>query len=213
MTTDNTLTLTNTGSEALSDLFVIRLRDGIGEFVHVDKLDPNGASTVDLRKEQPASEVIAALEKEITVALTEQGLYPREATAMVNTWKDSWFEEDGTRVLYLLSREWTDRTLPMQLSPQPKELTRVMVGRAELIPPSTQELLCQSLKAASEGDEKAQALAIAELKRLGRFGGAAMGLVPDFKSKVAGGALLSLINQQRLAQAAPELQNAVVKSN
>jgi len=47
----------------------------------------------------------------MAAALVSEGLYQREAQAMVNTWRDSWFEEDGLRVLYTLPREWTDRTL------------------------------------------------------------------------------------------------------
>ena len=47
------------------------------------------------------------------MALTTTGLYPREASAMADAWKDSWFKEQGVRVLYVLPRAWTDRTLPM----------------------------------------------------------------------------------------------------
>jgi len=213
MTSDDKLSLTNQGAEALSDLFVIRLREGKGWFTHVEKLNPNDSRAAELGTDRSQTEVLPELEKKMVTALTEQGLYPREATAMVNTWKDSWFAEDGVRVLYVLPRAWTERTLPIQLSPQPQELTRVMVGRAEVITPNAQELLCKSLKAASKGDERAREIAVSELKRLGRFAGAAMGLVPDFESKVTGGALLTLINQQKLAQAASGLQNAVVKSN
>jgi hypothetical protein len=32
-------------------------------------------------------------------ALVDQGLYEKEARAMVNTWQDQWFAEEGTRVL------------------------------------------------------------------------------------------------------------------
>jgi hypothetical protein len=40
-----------------------------------------------------------------------QGLFPKEAHAMVDTWRDSWFEE-GTRAFYILpasemgNKEW-----------------------------------------------------------------------------------------------------------
>ena len=60
---------------------------------------------------------------------------------MVNTWQDQWFAEEGTRVLYLLPRAWTDRTLPLQVSPRPDSVVRVMVGRAELITPSVEREL------------------------------------------------------------------------
>src|SRR5205814_390150 len=65
-------------------------------------------------------------------SLVNESLFQREAAAMVNTWKDSWFAEDGVRVLYVLPRAWTDRTLPLKFDPAPRELIRVMVGRAEV---------------------------------------------------------------------------------
>ena len=53
---------------------------------------------------------------------------------MIQTWADSWFDEDGTRVLYLVPRAFTDSVLPLTLQPAPAQLARVFVGRAELIP-------------------------------------------------------------------------------
>ena len=48
------------------------------------------------------------------------------------------------RVFYVLPRQWTDDTLPLTLQPGPRELVRVMVGRAEIIPPAADwELLKQ----------------------------------------------------------------------
>src|SRR5262249_53888073 len=35
----------------------------------------------------------------MTKVLTEQGLYDKEARAMVKTWRSAWFGEEGTRVL------------------------------------------------------------------------------------------------------------------
>ena len=55
-----------------------------------------------------------------------EGLYTAEATAMVNTWEDSWLE-DGTRVLYVLPKEWTDEVLPLTITPAPQEVARVNV--------------------------------------------------------------------------------------
>ena len=65
-------------------------------------------------------------------ALRRSGLYADEARAMVNTWKRSYFRAAGTRVLYVLPREWTDNLLPLHLNPQPRELVRTLVGRVEL---------------------------------------------------------------------------------
>ena len=107
-------------------------------------------------------------------ALVSEGLFPREATAMVNTWKDSWFSEDGLRVLYTLPRPWTDRTLPISIKPGPSNLVRVMVGRAEILSPGLEQRLTDSLTKASQGDNQARAEAQAQLQKLGRFAEPAM---------------------------------------
>ena len=78
------------------------------------------------------SQARAQLMREVVAALVTAGLYPKEATAMVDTWKDQWFAEQGTRVLYILPRAWTDRTLPLDVSPRPDRVVRVM----ELLTPS-----------------------------------------------------------------------------
>ena len=213
MASDDRLSLTNTGSEVLSDLFVIRLREGKGQFIHLGKLGPSAEQSVEFGQDTSQNSVLPDLEKKMVAALTQQGLYAREATAMVNTWKDSWFAEDGTRVLYVLSREWTDRTLPIEFSPKPQELARVMVGRAELIPPSVQDILCQSLKRASDGDAQARHQASLELKQLGRFAEAALGLVRDTEAHKTGWSVLQAMNKAKAEQVASGLQNAVVKSN
>jgi hypothetical protein len=214
MSSDDSFTLTNTSAEALSDLFVLRLREGQGQFIHLDQLGPSNEQTVKLdQKGRPQGEVFAELEQEIVAALTAHGLYPREATAMVNTWKDSWFAEEGVRVLYVLPRTWTDRTLPMKLSPQPQELVRVMVGRAELITPGTEKILCESLDAASRGDAQARELALSELKKLGRFAEASLRRVTNTTANQTGWSLLQVMAKTREQQQNSRLQNAVVKSN
>jgi hypothetical protein len=118
---------------------------------------------------------VAQLEKlnvvstQIAQALAAEGLYPREAAAMVKTWQDSWFQEDGVRVLYVLPRAWTDRTLPLTLNPKPSQLVRVMVGRAEVLTPELKNRLSDALVRAEHGDSEARAQAVAEFKNLGRF--------------------------------------------
>jgi hypothetical protein len=51
---------------------------------------------------------------------------------MVETWRDSWFEE-GTRLFYILPRAVVDDRLPLTISPAPTSIARVFVGRVELI--------------------------------------------------------------------------------
>ena len=73
---------------------------------------------------------------ELETILTHEGLYRREARAMVDTWRDSWFEE-GTRLLYIVPRPAIDAMLPLDIKPRPIETTRVFVGRLELMTPTT----------------------------------------------------------------------------
>jgi hypothetical protein len=64
-------------------------------------------------------------------ALIAQGLFADEAEAMLNTWKQSYFQKPGLRVFYIVPREWTDYFLPLEIS-VPARVTRVIVGRIDL---------------------------------------------------------------------------------
>lgn len=77
-----------------------------------------------------------SLANRLETILTREGLYRREAQAMVDTWRDSWFEE-GTRLLYIVPRATVDAMLPLDIRPRPVETARVFVGRLELITPAT----------------------------------------------------------------------------
>ena len=81
-------------------------------------------------------ESVAQAAEIILSALMEQGLYPDEARAMLETWKDAWFEE-GSRLLYVVPKNFVDRILPLSISPAPTEIARVFVGRVELVSPRT----------------------------------------------------------------------------
>lgn len=68
--------------------------------------------------------------------LVDQRLYPDEAHAMVETWRDSWFEE-GSRLIYVVPRGFIDKVLPLTISPAPGQIARVFVGRLEIVTPAT----------------------------------------------------------------------------
>ena len=55
---------------------------------------------------------------------------------MVETWRDSWFEE-GSRLIYIVPSRAVDAILPLQIEPAPSQIARVFVGRIELITPET----------------------------------------------------------------------------
>jgi hypothetical protein len=77
-----------------------------------------------------------ALRSDLEAALIAQGLFPMEAQAMVETWRDSWFEE-GSRLIYLVPSRAIDTILPLHVEPVPSQTARVFVGRIELITPET----------------------------------------------------------------------------
>ena len=164
----------NTGKEPLLNLYVLTVRGTQGKFVHVDKLDAGEAKPVRLNPDKgliSLTELRSQLGTRLQKSLTDQGLYARESEAMVKTWEDSWFTENGVRVLYLLPEKWTDRVLPLKLDPKPTELVRVMVGRAEVITPSMEwELLKQVVRySEDEGDSKKNAITGLRQLGLGRF--------------------------------------------
>jgi len=55
---------------------------------------------------------------------------------MVETWKDSWFEE-GSRLIYVVPRSFVDNILPLTIDPAPGQMVRVFVGRLEIVTPAT----------------------------------------------------------------------------
>ena len=65
--------------------------------------------------------------------LTKAGLNEAEGSAMLNTWKESYFMREGLRVFWITPRSFTDKVLPIKITPTPQQLERVMVGRSEVL--------------------------------------------------------------------------------
>lgn len=86
-----------------------------------------------------------SLRKDLEQTLVAQGLYAKEAAAMVNTWRDSWFEE-GTRLFYFLPQPAVDQILPLDITPAPAHLTRAFVGRLEVITPEVRETVANAIR-------------------------------------------------------------------
>jgi hypothetical protein len=101
---------------------------------------------------------LPTLRTELETALIAQGLFPKEAQAMVETWRDSWFEE-GTRLIYIVPSRAADAFLPLQIDPAPSQTARVFVGRIELITPETKRSVVDAI---ARGDWPA-------IERYGRF--------------------------------------------
>lgn len=85
-----------------------------------------------------------APKKELVQLLLENGLYRKEAEAMVATWSDSWFEE-GTRLFYIVPRATVDAIVPLNIVPAPAAVERVFVGRMELVTPAIKRDVARAL--------------------------------------------------------------------
>ena len=99
-----------------------------------------------------------SLRQELRGILTAQGLYPREAAAMVETWRDSWFEE-GARLFYVVPQSAVDALLPLRIDPKPEKITRVFVGRMEIVTPEIETEVAQAIRVRDQ----------AVLRKYGRF--------------------------------------------
>jgi hypothetical protein len=96
--------------------------------------------------------------RELEGMLVVQGLYQDEASAMVETWRSSWFEE-GSRLLYIVPPALVNEVLPLSIRPTPAQTVRVFVGRLEVVTPATQKAVETAL---ADNDT-------AMLKAYGRF--------------------------------------------
>ena len=81
--------------------------------------------------------------------LVAEGLYQKEAAAMVATWSDSWFTEQGTRILYMVPADTTEKLLPLHINPPPQESLRVLVGRMEVMSPESEQQITEAVVASA----------------------------------------------------------------
>lgn len=150
---DDGVNVTNAGSEPIPAVILFENRHGrIGWRVH------RGLTGQTRFESRAVGGDITSLRSELERMLVAEGLYGKEAKAMVETWSDSWFEE-GTRIFYLLPRSVVDAILPLEIRPAAVDVVRVFVGRLELATSGTLTDLGAALR---EGDR-------ATLVRFGRF--------------------------------------------
>lgn len=106
--------------------------------------------------------------REMIAGLTATGLLKSEATAMVETWWDSYFAADGLRVFWVVPAAKTDAILPLEVSPAPEKIVRVIVGRSEVLRPA-REKEWLALSTSTEDSERSR---WDSLRYHDRFGGA-----------------------------------------
>jgi hypothetical protein len=138
-TSDGRVVLRTLNGNVIDGAILFENRAGQRRFAFVGAV--NGEVVIDCNSLQDNwSGLLGKLER----VLTDHGLYPKEAHAMVETWRDSWFE-DGSRLLYIVPRAVVDSVLPLDIRPLPQETSRVFVGRMELITPEIQSDVRQAL--------------------------------------------------------------------
>ncbi len=143
------VTVGNRGSHPLRSIIQIHVQGTSIEVAKLERLQPNEQHKFAEPKAMSAEELAALVER----SLIAEGLYEKEAKAMVATWQQSWFTEEGTRVLYMVPTSVTESLLPLHVSPQPQETVRVLVGRLEIMSPESEQQMIQSV-ASSAGQRK-----------------------------------------------------------
>ncbi len=161
---DTKIELRNTGDRNLPLAILFENRGGKVGYRTIQEL--SGAAQVDMPE---LTADLDRLKHELANALVDMGLYPKEALAMIETWRDSWFEE-GLRIFYLMPRRSVDTVLPLDVDPAPAAIERVFVGRVEILSP----FLRQSL---------ATALSIGDIATLGKYGR----FLEPFAQRIPGG--------------------------
>ena len=156
--------LTHPGKTPMRFAFVVKAEGGRIRYARYENL----ASSSELSLPAESS-TIEALGDDMVRSLVGEGLYEKEARAMVKTWRSSWFGEDGTRVLYALPQADTDRLLPLKIQPAPKETLRVMVGRLEILTAEQEQRIAGLVVKLGAGDAEIRRQTAEEIRKLGRF--------------------------------------------
>jgi hypothetical protein len=145
------LTVRTVGNDPLPAVVIFANHGGrIGYRVH---RGPGADLTIDrppLHALGESKANLGALRRELSSLLTAEGLYKKEADAMVDTWRDTWFEE-GTRILYIVPKPAVEAILRLNIKPQAAATSRVFVGRMDVI---TDEEV-QDVRAAIARDDRA----------------------------------------------------------
>ncbi len=135
---------------SIRKLWLVDIRsNGTGAFRVVEPRSPSldAAPLAETRDsflpQDYSAAAIVGLRSAMKTALVEEGLFDDEAEALLNTWEVSYFKSAGMRLFFLTPLEWTNEVLPLTITGLPKqtEVTRVMVGRIELVSPHQREVI------------------------------------------------------------------------
>ncbi|MBT4098441.1 MAG: hypothetical protein HOM68_13840 [Gemmatimonadetes bacterium] len=129
-----------------SDAWLADIRDdGTCAFVRVGPIVLGGTPVTvptHFAASDYSSQSLQRLSADMHRALVDEGLFADEAAAMLDTWQEAYFKSAGLRLFYTVPQVWTDHVLPLEFSRQ-VDVTRVMIGRIELITQAQRQLLRQ----------------------------------------------------------------------
>lgn len=130
---DDTLVLRNTGDAEIPFVWIYDNREKVGgRYAWSGPLAAGKSVDVSWAKIHFGPDRTKALVEPLKAA----GLSEDETRAMLATWKESYFERPGLRVFWIVPRAFTDRILPLTITPKPDKLERVLVGRSEVLTPA-----------------------------------------------------------------------------
>jgi hypothetical protein len=158
--------------EAVRHVYLLHVENGRGAYRYVPSLtcgEQIDRVVPSMENAQPLDRFAASVADDLASRLVETGLYEKEARAMVNTWRTSYFMSDGIRVLFVLPQSWTDRFIPMKVRPVPDKLVRVMVGRIELLTPEREKAAATAIADLASPDARVREEAFATLQAQGRY--------------------------------------------
>lgn len=169
---EGSITARTDEGDGLRHLFILRVEQGRGTYEYVPSLERGMAldrAVPSMNRSQPLDRFAEAVADAVAVRLVESGLYEKEARAMVNTWRSSYFRSDGIRVLFVLPQSWTDRHIPLRIEPRPASIVRVMVGRVELLTPDRERRMESAIRDLASPDAAARERAFTALRGEGRY--------------------------------------------
>ena len=158
--------------EGLRDIYVLRVDNNKGAYRYLPSLrcgDEVARVVPTMDGAQPVARFAETVADDLAARLVANGLYAKEARAMVNTWRTSYFTTAGIRVLFVLPQSWTDRFIPMTIAPRPDELVRVMVGRIELLTAERERAAEAAISQLASPDSAIRERGFATLREQGRY--------------------------------------------
>jgi hypothetical protein len=141
LTDEGRVVVTPSPGQSIGDVMLFENRGGVVRYATAQP--GSRESTLQVPSAAASRESVQA---ELESVLVAHGLYRKEAAAMIETWRDSWFE-DGLRLFYIVPRAAIDDVLPLHVTPAPASVARVFVGRIELITPAIVDEVRAALRA------------------------------------------------------------------